>query len=134
MIIRELVLECPTYVVLLRKTKKDKKVYINLNTYRNLNRFTENVCKKAFKDIMRKQLEGLEIQTPVEVSYKVFKESNRKSDKMNVISITSKYLMDAITEFGCWEDDDDTNIKKEILLPTEVDKNYPRVVVEIRSI
>lgn len=134
MIVRELVLECPTYVVLPRKTKKDKKVYINLNTYRNLNKFTENVCKKAFKDIMRKQLEGLEIQTPVEVSYKVFKESNRKSDKMNVISITSKYLMDAITEFGCWEDDDDTNIKKEILLPTEVDKNYPRVVVEIRSI
>ena len=83
---------------------------------------------------MRKQLEGLEIQTPVEVSYKVFKASNRKLDKMNVISITSKYLMDAITEFGCWEDDDDTNIKKEILLPTEVDKNYPRVVVEIRSI
>ena len=60
--------------------------------------------------------------------------SNRRLDKMNVISITSKYLMDAITEFGCWEDDDDTNIKKEILLPTEVDKNYPRVVVEIRSI
>jgi len=134
MVIRELVLECPTYVVLPMKTKKDKKISINLNTYRNLHYLVESKAKKLFKEIMRKQLEGIEIQTPVEVSYKVFKASNRRLDKMNVISITSKYLMDAITEFGCWEDDDDTNIKKEILLPTEIDKNYPRVVVEIRSI
>ena len=134
MIVRKLVLECPTYVVLPMKTQEDKKISINLNTYRNLHYLVESKAKKLFKDIMRKQLEGLEIQTPVEVSYKVFKASNRRLDKMNVISITSKYLMDAITEFGCWEDDDDTNIKKEILLPTEVDKNYPRVVVEIRSI
>ena len=134
MVVRELILECPTYVVLPMKTKKDKKISINLNTYRNLHYLVESKAKKLFKEIMRKQLEGIEIQTPVEVSYKVFKASNRRLDKMNVISITSKYLMDAITEFGCWEDDDDTNIKKEILLPTEVDKNYPRVVVEIRSI
>lgn len=134
MVVRELILECPTYVVLPMKTKKDKKISINLNTYRNLHFLVESKAKKLFKEIMRKQLEGIEIQTPVEVSYKVYKASNRRLDKMNVISITSKYLMDAITEFGCWEDDDDTNIKKEILLPTEVDKNYPRVVVEIRSI
>ncbi len=134
MAIRKLVLECPTFVVLPMKTKKDKKISINLNTYRNLHYLVESKAKKLFKEIMRKQLEGIEIQTPVEVIYKVYKASNRRLDKMNVISITSKYLMDAITEFGCWEDDDDTNIKKEILLPTEVDKNHPRVVVEIRSI
>ena len=134
MVIRELVLECPTFVVLPMKTKKDKKIYINLNTYRNLHYLVESKAKKLFKEIMRPQLEGIEIQTPVEVIYKVYKASNRKLDKQNVISITSKYLMDAITEFGCWEDDDDTNIKKEILLPTEVDKKHPRVVVEIRSI
>ena len=134
MVIRELVLECPTYVMLPMKTKKDKKISINLNTYRNLHYLVESKAKKLFKEIMRPQLEGIEIETPVEVTYKVYKASNRRLDKQNVISITSKYLMDAITEFGCWEDDDDTNIKKEILLPTEVDKNYPRVVVEIRSI
>ena len=134
MVVRELILECPTYVVLPMKTKKDKKISINLNTYRNLHFLVESKAKKLFKEIMRKQLEGIEIQTPVEVSYKVYKASNRRLDKMNVISITSKYLMDAITEFGCWEDDDDVNIKKEVILPTEVDKNHPRVVVEIRSI
>jgi Holliday junction resolvase RusA-like endonuclease len=134
MVVRELILECPTYVVLPMKTKKDKKISINLNTYRNLHFLVESKAKKLFKEIMRKQLEGIEIQTPVEVSYKVYKASNRRLDKMNVISITSKYLMDAITEFGCWEDDDDTNIKKEILLPTEVDKKNPRIVVEIKSI
>ncbi len=134
MVIRELVLECPTFVVLPMKTKKDKKISINLNTYRNLHYLVESKAKKLFKEIMRKQLEGIEIQTPVEVIYKVYKASNRRLDKMNVISITSKYLMDAITEFGCWEDDYNSKIKKEILLPTEVDKKHPRVVVEIRSI
>ncbi len=134
MIIRELILECPTFVIIPRKTKKDQKISINLNTYRNLHFLVESKAKKTFKEIMRPQLEGLEIETPVEVIYKVYKASNRRLDKMNVISITSKYLMDAITEFGCWEDDDDVNIKKEIILPTEVDKNHPRVEVEIRSI
>ncbi len=52
---------------------------------------------------------------------------------MNVISICSKYLMDAITEFGCWEDDDDTVIKKETLLPTEIDRKNPRIEVVIKS-
>jgi Holliday junction resolvase RusA-like endonuclease len=53
---------------------------------------------------------------------------------MNVISVTSKYLMDAITELGCWIDDDDENIKTETILPTELDGENPRVEVFIKSI
>ena len=131
--INELKIICPTFVIIPRKTKKDQKLSINLNTYRNLHFIVESKCKKLFKESVRNQLEGVEFNTPVEVSYKVYKQSARKLDKMNVIAICSKYLMDAITEFGCWRDDDDTVIKKEILLPTEIDRKNPRIEVVIKS-
>ena len=88
-------LTCPLYITLPRVKSKDKKISINLNTYRNLYHYTNNEVKKKYLEIVRKQLEGVIIDTPVEVTYKVYKASRRKLDKMNVISITSKYLMDA---------------------------------------
>ena len=53
---------------------------------------------------------------------------------MNVIAVTSKYLLDAITELGCWEDDNDDYVKIEKLLPTEYDKGNGRVEILIKSI
>ena len=93
----------------------------------------ESKCKKLFKDSLESQLVGVEFKVPVEVTYKVFKASARRLDKMNVVSICSKYLMDAVTEFGCWQDDDDETIKKETILPTEIDRVNPRIEVIIKS-
>ena len=53
---------------------------------------------------------------------------------MNVVSIVSKFLLDAITEYGCWEDDSDDYIKTETILPTEIDKLNPRVEITIKEI
>jgi|TARA_R110002050_G_scaffold10680_2_gene36400 Holliday junction resolvase RusA-like endonuclease len=125
---------CPLAVYLPRVKSKDKRIAINLNTYRNLHHIINNQAKKAYLNAVREQIEGLTIQTPVEVTYKVYKASKRRLDKMNVISVTSKYLMDAITELGCWTDDDDENIKTEIILPTELDGENPRVEVFIKCI
>jgi Holliday junction resolvase RusA-like endonuclease len=83
---------------------------------------------------MRYNLEGLKIKTPVEITYQVFKASNRKMDKMNVVSVVSKYLLDSITEYGCWEDDNDNYVKKETILPTELDRERPRVEIIIKEI
>ena len=127
-------LTCPLYVDLPRKTKKDKRVYINMNSYRNLHFLVNNQVKKMYLEAVRSQLEGLTIQTPVEITYKVYKKTARRLDKMNVVAITSKYLLDAITELGCWEDDNDDHVKTEIILPTELDRANSRVEVIIRSI
>ena len=121
----------PFSIVLPRKTTKDKKIAISMNAYGNANHHINNEVKKRFKEAVREQLEGLIIDTPVEITYQVFKPSMRKLDKMNVIAVTSKYLLDAITEFGCWEDDNDDNVKTETLLPTMYDKNNGRVEVII---
>jgi Holliday junction resolvase RusA-like endonuclease len=128
------IITTPFNVVLPRKTVKDKKAPISMNFYGNVNSFTNNEIKRIFKEIVRPQVEGLTINTPVEITYQVFKPSHRKLDKMNVIAVTSKYLLDAITELGCWEDDNDDHIKTETLLPTQYSKNDGKVMVTIKEI
>ena len=124
----------PYSLTLPRKNSKDKKLSINLNTYRNLHFQVNNQCKKLYKELMQSQLEGLIINTPVEVTYQVFKPSRRSLDKMNVVSIASKYFLDAVTEYGCWDDDNDDNVKTEVILPTEHDKDNPRIEITIKTI
>jgi Holliday junction resolvase RusA-like endonuclease len=124
----------PLFVTLPRKTVKDKRVALNMNTYRNLHHRISNDAKKAYSEALREQLEGLSIQTPVEVTYKVYKGSKRRLDKMNVISVVSKFLLDSITEYGCWEDDSDDYVKKETIMPTELDRENPRVEIIIKEI
>ena len=125
---------CPLYIDIPRKTKADKRVYINMNSYRNLHYAVSNKVKKMYLEAVRDQLEGLTIQTPVDVTYKVFKQSKRRLDKMNVVAISSKFLLDAVTELGCWEDDNDDHVKTETILPTELDRINPRVEVIFTSI
>ena len=124
----------PLFVTLPRKTVKDKRIALNMNTYRNLHHRISNDAKKAYSEALREQLEGLDIQTPVEVTYKVFKASKRRLDKMNVISVVSKFLLDSITDYGCWEDDNDDYVKTETILPTELDRENPRVEINIKEI
>jgi len=124
----------PLFITLPRKTVKDKRIALNMNTYRNLHHRISNDAKKAYSEALREQLEGLSIQTPVEVTYKVYKGSKRRLDKMNVISVVSKFLLDSITEYGCWEDDNDDYVKTETILPTELDRENPRVEINIKEI
>ena len=124
----------PFAVYLPRVKSKDKRIAINLNTYRNLHFLVNNQAKTVYKKMMAEQLEGLIIEVPVEITYQVFKPSKRSLDKMNVVSIASKFFLDAVTEFGCWDDDNDDNVKTEIILPTELDKDNPRVEITIKTI
>jgi Holliday junction resolvase RusA-like endonuclease len=124
----------PMYIELERKTKKNRRVSINMNAYGNVNHFINNQVKIKFKQVVEEQLKGITIETPVNITYQVFKPSKRRLDKMNVIAVTSKYLLDAITELGCWEDDNDDYVKIEKLLPTEYDKGNGRVEILIKTI
>lgn len=107
---------------------------LNMNNYGNTNSFTNDETKKQYKKIMKEALQEIYIDKPVEISYKVFKKSNRRLDKMNVIAVVSKYLLDALVELKCIEDDNDNFIKTEYLLPTEIDKDFPRCEVRIKEL
>jgi len=131
---KTILITAPLYIDVERKTMKDKRYYINMNTYKNLHHRVSGMLKKMYLEAVREQLEGVVIETPVEVTYKVFKSSRRKLDKMNVVSVTSKFLLDAVTNLGCWEDDNDDFVKTETILPTEYDKNNGRVEILIKTI
>lgn len=124
----------PLYVLVPRRLKKDRRIALNLNIYRNLHHSVNGLAKKVYTEMMREQLEGLDIKTPVEITYQVFKPTKRILDKMNVVSVVSKFLLDAITTYGCWEDDNDNFVKTETILPTEIDRSNPRVEIFIKEI
>lgn len=119
-----------TFTELKRKTKKNKKIYLNLNTYRNLKHFENNDSKKQYKKDMLEQIENCPVfDKPVEITFKLIKNSRRKTDKHNFYSVIAKYLFDALTESGKWIDDNDDFIKQEILLPTEYEKQEHNLVI-----
>lgn len=127
----QLKLIVPMYVELPRKTKKDLNVWLNMNRFMNLHFLVKNNAKKVFFEVMRDQLEGVKIDTPVNITYQLFSPDKRKRDKMNAIAVVSKFLLDAITHYGCWEDDNDEFVKTETLLPTVYDKGNGRIEVTI---
>ena len=119
-------------ILLPRKTKEPKKFRLNLNYVRNAHYQEQNQAKKLFKEYVKKYLEDSEqidvkFEKPVDVTAKLYKQSNRRSDKHNFISVSTKYLYDALTELGVLVDDNDSFIKIEVLEETEVDKENPRV-------
>ena len=124
----------PLYIDLPRVRTKPKRVYLNMNAYGNTNTFTNNEVKKAYLEMIREQVEGKVIVTPVEITYRVLKGSKRRLDKLNVISVVSKYLMDALVTCCCFPDDNDDYIKTETILPTKYDKNNGRVEINIKTI
>jgi len=117
-----------------RKTMKDKLYTININQYRNWHHSVESKVKKQFTIDLEDQLKGVVFDGVVDITYQVFKPTNRRLDKMNVVSITSKYTLDAITHYECWEDDNDEVIRFETILPTQLDRENPRVEVTIKTL
>lgn len=124
----------PFAVYLPRKTVKDKRVPINLNWYRNADRHVSNDVKKQYLEEVKNQLKGVKLETPVKIKYKVFKPTRRRLDKMNVVSITSKFLLDAMSTLAVIPDDNDDYVKNELILPTEYDKNNGYVEVWFETV
>jgi hypothetical protein len=117
-----------------RKTKSDKKVYLNMNIYRNLHHYTNNQAKVIYRNLMFEQLHNVKIKTPIEISFRYFKGTKRKSDKANVLSIVEKFFCDALIHYGCIEDDNDDIIKTTVYLPTVYDKGNARVEIAVKEI
>lgn len=105
-----------------------------MNWYRNAHYLESAKIKKLLAAFIHDQIEGVELETPCTVSYQVFKPTKRRLDKMNVIAVTSKFVLDALSEAGVWEDDNDDFVKTETILPTELDRENPRVEVIFKTI
>lgn len=127
----ELKFTSPVAVALPRKTKADKIIYLNLNVYRNLHYILNNNAKEIYNEIMRPQLQGLKLKTPIELTFVLYKKQNRKIDRSNALSIVEKFFCDALVAHGCIPDDNDDYIKATHYQSGGVDPQDPRVEVFI---
>ena len=121
----------PLHVDLPRKTKKDKRLILNLNNYRNLHFILNNQAKIAYKEAMKDQLEGVKLKTPVKLNFTLWKKDRRIGDRANVLSIIEKFLCDALVEYGCLPDDCDEFISGQAYRTGGIDRENPRVTIEI---
>ena len=125
-------LTSPLAVYLPRKTMKDKKIHLNFNVMKNQHYLVYNQAKQLFKDEMAKQLDGVKFDKPIEISYTFYKGSNRRVDRNNFIFIIDKFFCDALTELGCIPDDNDDFIIASHNYSGGLDRENPRVDIEIK--
>lgn len=129
---KQLKISTPLTIEIPRKTKAPKVFRINLNYTRNAHFQEMNKAKVMFMDIVEQLLidsgqREITFDKPVSVTAKLYKQSNRRSDKHNFIGANTKFLYDALVNLGVLEDDNDSFIKVETFEETEVDKHNPRI-------
>jgi Holliday junction resolvase RusA-like endonuclease len=110
-----------------------KRFPINLNHFRNAYFHAINRSKILYKEQIQSQLEGLVLVPPLTITYTYYPPDKRLADLGNVLTIQSKYFEDALVELGYLEDDNYTFINRSIYKFGSMDREDPRVEIEIRS-
>jgi hypothetical protein len=124
----------PLSVTLPRKTKADKVFILNLNVYRNCHHMTLNQAKIAYFTLVEKATFNSfreRIDPPLRFTYTIFPGSGRKFDVANVLPIVQKFTDDALIDMGFIPDDSYKVIPAIDYRFGGVDKEFPRVELEI---
>lgn len=115
------------------KILKSKLKYfiLNLNQYRNTHYRILNTCKINYKKYMESQIKKAPKFNRVLCLYKVYFGSKRSWDVGNVCSVHEKFFEDALVELGKLPDDNNHYIPLVIYLGCGIDKDNPRVEIEV---
>ena len=126
----------PIYYEIEFKTKKNKKVLVGLNWFRNIHFHLKNKVKQHYHLLVKNQLEHFEEDKPLnqfKTHYKLFY-ANSNCDMTNISSLIEKFVLDGFKEFGLIKDD---NVKFHISSKVEVveqDKKNPRIEIIVEEI
>lgn len=131
----------PLSVVLKRKTKADKVWNLNLNIYRNSNFHILNNVKKLYKEKVEQAVQEFFADhdykdypmPPFIFVYTIFPANNRAFDISNICSIVDKFTCDALQELGIIKNDNHKIIPEVSYKIGKVDKDNPRVELEIEE-
>lgn len=126
-----IILEFPIYYTQKFKTKKDKKLLVGLNNYRNWHHYLSNAIKIYYHDLTKSKI-GKNKFIKVKMHYKVYV-ARGGTDGPNIRSIMEKFILDGLVECGALQDD---SIEFLIGDTSEyfIDKSNPRFIVEIEEI
>lgn len=113
---------------------KNKKFMINMNEYRNVFYQTLDKAKKEYKGIMREQILALPRMDRVSIDYEIVVGDKRIRDGNNIQSVTSKFFLDALVEFGIIKDDNMSIVVHEEWNPKGYMKGDGFVEIYIRPV
>ena len=109
-----------------------KKGSINVNWYRNVNFHASNTAKKKFKAMIQEQLDSCDLfSPPLKLRYTFYAKHNNSPDLDNFIGTVKKFFQDAIVEHGLIPDDNVHYIIGSSESYGGIDKENPRVEVEV---
>jgi len=118
----------PVHYTFEYKTKKNKKVLVGLNWYRNVHYISNNKVKTHFHNLVKQQYNGQKFDK-VKVHYKVFV-GRMNTDGHNVRSILEKYVLDALVSCGAIVDDSLRYVKG-TSSDFYLDSEKPRIEIEV---
>lgn len=104
---------------------------LNLNQYRNTHYRTLNTSKINYKEVMTEQIKKAPEYKKILCLYKVYAGTKRSFDLGNVCSVHEKFFEDALVELGKLEDDNTDFIPLVIYMGCGIDKENPRVEIEV---
>ena len=110
---------------------KVKNFVLNLNQYRNTHYRVLNTCKINYKECMAEQIKKAPRFNRVLCLYKVYAPNKRSFDLGNVCSVHEKFFEDALVELGKLPDDNIDYIPLVIYMGCGIDKDNPRVDIEV---
>lgn len=110
-----------------------KKFILNLNNYRNTHYILLNKAKQNYFYMIKshlKHLKGKNYDKAI-LTYTLYPKSARLTDLDNVISIHQKFFQDALVKEKVIKEDNYKHISHNIQKFGAIDKNNPRVEIEI---
>lgn len=108
-----------------------KNFALNLNFYRNAHYQTLNKMKVEFSKVIEPEIIKLPSFKSVDLIYTLYPKTKRLCDVSNVCSIVDKFFCDALVNIGKLPDDNYQYIKNIKYTFGNVDKDNPRVTVNI---
>lgn len=124
----------PLFVMLPRKTIKDKKYIVNLNNFPNTHRRTLAEAKIEYAKLVEAAVSEVHCFKKAKLHFRYFHGNKRKMDKSNPCCIIEKFACDALTKLGFWEDDHSEIIPETTYTYCGVDKENPRCELTITEI
>ena len=126
-------IELPIYYTFERKTKKDNKILVGMNWYRNAHFRSSNQVKQHYHNLIySKVTQSQKLKDKYMVSYMLYP-SNSNCDLMNVVSVIDKFLNDALQDSGVIVNDNIKFYKHMIATAKEVDKLNPRIEIIVEE-
>ena len=119
----------PLSVTLPRRKSGGRRIYLNLNWYRNVHFQINNQAKLQYKTEMLPQLSRLARLTwPVKIKYRYY--LRQKCDVGNIHAVVEKFFLDVLVAMGKLPDDNIQYVVGASYIVAGIDRKNPRAEIE----